>query len=81
MKINVKLFAILKDKAEVSQLDLNLPEGKSVVDAVELVVEQYPSLKPFISKIAFALNEEYVSISTRLHDGDELAFIPPVSGG
>ena len=81
MKITVKLFAILKDKAGVSQIDLEVPSGKSVADAAGLLVKQYPTLEPLVSKIAFAVNEEYVAIKTELHDGDELAFIPPVSGG
>jgi sulfur-carrier protein len=81
MTITVKLFAILRDKAGVPELPLTLPEGASVTSALESLVRQYPDLKPFANRIAFAVNLARVSASAPLHDGDELALLPPVSGG
>jgi molybdopterin converting factor small subunit len=41
----------------------------------------YPAIHPYLAKSAFAVNEQYVSPDTELKDGDQLALIPPVSGG
>ncbi len=81
MIITVKLFAILRDKAGVADLRLTLPEGASVSNALESLLDQYPDLKPFANRIAFAVNLARVPASASLHDGDEMALLPPVSGG
>jgi molybdopterin converting factor small subunit len=81
MTITVKLFAILRDKAGLSELPLILPEGASVSTAIESLLRQYPDLRPFANRIAFAVNLSRVPASASLHHGDELALLPPVSGG
>jgi molybdopterin converting factor subunit 1 len=81
MTITAKLFAILKDRAGLSQTTLELPTGGTVFDAAELLADRYPNLKTFLPRIAYAVNEQYVGPDTELQNGDELALIPPVSGG
>ena len=81
MKITIKLFAILRDRAGVSDLTLDLRNGAHVTDAAAAVAEQLPQLGDFLPRVAYAINREYTTPTAELHEGDELALIPPVSGG
>jgi molybdopterin converting factor subunit 1 len=81
MTITVKLFAILRDKAGVAELPLELPDGARVTDAVEALLARHPDLRTFASRIAFAVNLSRVDAATALKNKDELALLPPVSGG
>jgi sulfur-carrier protein len=81
MHITVKLFAILRDRAGIGETSLELSTGTTALQAAQQLLAAYPSIDPFISRLAFAVNEEYVPANTLLNDGDELALIPPVSGG
>jgi len=79
--VRVKLFAVLRDRAGVSELVLDLPEGATVAQAKEPLLERLPSLADHIHRCGFAVNLASVKPDAKLHDGDELALIPPVSGG
>ena len=81
MRVRVKLFAIVKERAGVGELSLNLPERADVAAAAVALKEKVPAVAGFLDRSAFAVNREYVEAATVLHDGDELAVIPPVSGG
>lgn len=81
MLITVKLFAILRDRAGVSEIQLTLPADATAEIALQRLATEYPALSNHLSGIALAVNREYVSPTHRLADGDELALIPPVSGG
>ena len=81
MKITIRLFAVLRERAGVSQLTLELPVGATVATAKDAVLQGYPQLADVISRAAFAVNRSYSSASAELRNGDELAFLPPVSGG
>jgi molybdopterin converting factor subunit 1 len=81
IKVNVKLFAILREKAGASDIAVTLPEGASAQMAVDEVIKQSPTLEKFAQKSALAINRQYARAVDPLHDGDELALIPPVSGG
>jgi molybdopterin converting factor subunit 1 len=77
VNIHVRLFAALREQAGTSHVDLELPEGAHVADV-------WPALalggaEP--SSLAFALNRAYADREDPLSDGDEVALIPPVSGG
>ncbi|MEA2709447.1 MAG: hypothetical protein QOF78_2048 [Phycisphaerales bacterium] len=81
MRIRVKLFAIIKERAGVDELPLDLPAGANVA-AVELALkEMFPAIGGFLRQCAYAINREYVGAAAVLQEGDELAVIPPVSGG
>jgi molybdopterin converting factor subunit 1 len=81
MQVTVRLFAILRDRSGASELTLSLSDGATVASAESALLERHPILRDFLARSAFAVNREYVSRFTELHDGDELAIIPPVSGG
>jgi molybdopterin synthase catalytic subunit len=81
MRIRVKLFAILRERAGVGELALDASEGATVGAAVSILIQRVPALEQYARRAAYAVNCEYVGAGTILKDGDELALIPPVSGG
>ena len=81
VKINVLLFAGLRESAGIGQVSLELPSGSNVSDAVSAAEISTPRAWRAPESLAMALNHEYVDGDQLLSDGDELALIPPVSGG
>lgn len=81
MTVKVRFFAVLRERTGVSSTVLTFEGSPSVHEAWQLLQQQYPVLGPFSECVTFAVNREYVNQHHRLHDGDELALIPPVSGG
>jgi molybdopterin converting factor subunit 1 len=81
MRVTVRLFAILRERAGVPEVELELPSGATVADAAHRLADRYPQVKEHAKHVAYAVNREYVPAATVLMDGDELAVIPPVSGG
>ncbi|HYX11589.1 MAG TPA: MoaD family protein [Candidatus Acidoferrum sp.] len=79
--VRVRLFAIQRELAGMREAGLELPAGASVDDAWASLVAQFPVLAPGRPAVRFARNGEYVEAAEPLADGDELAVIPPVSGG
>jgi molybdopterin synthase catalytic subunit len=76
MTVRVRLFAILRERAGRDEVELELPEGASVADALAAVDHLAGGLS-----LVMAVNREYARPDQRLAPGDELALIPPVSGG
>lgn len=76
MRVRVRLFAALRERAGSDEIELELPEGAVVADALERVRSLTGDLQAVM-----AVNREYARAQTALHPGDELALIPPVSGG
>jgi molybdopterin converting factor subunit 1 len=81
MQIRVKFFAILRDLAGVPEASLDLPDNSSISIAAQHLAERFPPIQQHLPRVAYALNRTYVKPDAQLHDGDELALIPPVSGG
>lgn len=82
MKIRVLLFATLKQRAGRAELILELPEGAAVGAARTALAEQLPSLDSgILGRALAAVNQEFAADGDVLHEGAELAFFPPVSGG
>ena len=81
MRVRVKLFAIVKERAGAGEVSLELPEQATVAAASAALKRDFPEIAGFLDRAAFAVNREYVDAATHLCDGDELAVIPPVSGG
>jgi molybdopterin converting factor subunit 1 len=81
VKIRVRLFASFREAVGSGTLDWEAPEGASVSEVMAALRAAYPRLGPAAEKAMLAVNQEYVGGDLRLHDGDELALIPPVSGG
>ncbi|HLI31681.1 MAG TPA: molybdenum cofactor biosynthesis protein MoaE [Solirubrobacteraceae bacterium] len=82
MTVTIRLFAILRERAGAGSIELALPEGATVATALEALRREGP-LAGVIDRlpVQMAVNREYADGSTPLHASDELALIPPVSGG
>ncbi|MBI4513141.1 MAG: molybdopterin converting factor subunit 1 [Gemmatimonadetes bacterium] len=80
MRVRALFFASYREWAGTDALELRLGEGATVADAVTLV-RRRPGLERIPESAVVAVNEEYAPSETALRDGDEVAFIPPVSGG
>ncbi len=81
LRIRVRLFAMQRETAGMRELRLEVPLGSTVDDAWNAVVESVPALAPGRASLRFAVNGTYADPATALADGDEVACIPPVSGG
>jgi MoaE-MoaD fusion protein len=81
MHIRIRLFAMQRELAGAREVDVDLPEGADVDAAWQALVERHPALTPGAGSVRFARNGAYADGSTTLGDGDEVAMIPPVSGG
>jgi molybdopterin synthase catalytic subunit len=81
MRVRVRLFAALVEAAGGDTLDLDLPAGATVRQALEATGERIPAVRRWSASLLTAVNLEYVRGDHPLRDGDELALIPPVSGG
>jgi len=79
MRIKVRLFAAYREAVGQGVLELELPEGAHVQDARALLEVRYPGLS--LSGGMAAVNQDFARPDTPLKEGDELAFLPPVSGG
>jgi len=80
MNAHVRLFASAREAAGVGHLRLELPPGATVRDAIAAVTKLHP-LVGEIRQMVVAKNRDYVGLDEPLAEGDELALIPPVSGG
>ena len=76
----VRLFASYREAAGVGHVELELPDGATARDAIRVVLAEHPLVAEG-RQLVIARNEEYVDVGATLSDGDELALIPPVSGG
>ena len=81
MRITVRFFAILKDRAGSNEALLELPEGATVAAATAAIARVFPASRGDLARCAAAINREYAPADQVLHNNDELALIPPVSGG
>jgi molybdopterin converting factor subunit 1 len=81
MRVSVLFFGQLKDIAGVSQEDAELSEGARVEDLYERYARRFPRLAEFRPSVAASVNQEYAGWRASLSSGDEVAFLPPVSGG
>jgi MoaE-MoaD fusion protein len=79
--VHVRLFAIQRELAGTREVTLELPDGADVEGAWTALAERFPVLAPGRASLRFARNGDYADPATALADGDEVAMIPPVSGG
>ena len=80
-KVRVRLFARLADVAGTRTTEVDLGEGLTAGDAYRLLCREHPDMEGLEGSLMYAVNAEYVPADHPLRDGDELALIPPVSGG
>lgn len=76
MHVRIRLFAVLRERANADQVDLELPDGATVSDALERLQHLTADIP-----VVLAVNHEYAEPESPLSAGDEVALIPPVSGG
>ena len=81
MHVRVLLFGMLKDLTGKSCDIVDVREGSSVRDLLAQYAARYPTLSPALSSIAVAVNQQYAAADTVLNASDEVALLPPVSGG
>jgi MoaD family protein len=81
LAVRARLFAIQRELAGRREIELALPLGATVEDAWDDLVRRFPVLAPGRPYVRFARNGEYTEAQAPLADGDEIAVIPPVSGG
>jgi len=81
VRVQVKLFAALRQAVGQAGLEMALPAGATVADLVGRLTAEHPDLPVAAGAIYAAVNRAYVSADTPLNDGDEVALFPPVSGG
>ena len=81
IQIKVKLFSIYQEVLGASELNLAVPQGSKVEDVLISLIKQKPQLAKWQSLTRFGVNLQFVDSNTLLCDGDEIVFIPPVSGG
>lgn len=80
MQVSVRCFAVLRELA-LDRTELMLSAGASIADAWSMLATSYPALAPHHPYVRPARNGAYAAWETSLVDGDEVAFLPPVSGG
>ncbi len=81
MRVTVRLFARLRDLAGASEVPVELEAPGTIEDVWAALSNRYPAVAPFRASLSAALNDDYARMSTLVTDGDEVAFLPPVSGG
>jgi molybdopterin synthase catalytic subunit len=79
--VRVRLFARQREVAGTREVRLELPAGSTIEDAWLATVKRHPAVADARPWMRFARNAEYADPTTRLEDGDEVACVPPVSGG
>jgi len=81
MTVRVRFFAVLRERLHCSETTSSLPDGATVDDLWRSLSAAHPELAPLAASVSFAVNQEYVERSHQLRENDEVALIPPVSGG
>ena len=81
MKAKVRLFARLSELAGTREVEVELGEGLTAGEIYSLLCGQYPALSGLNGSIRYAVNGEYARPGHPVSEGDEVALIPPVSGG
>jgi molybdopterin synthase catalytic subunit len=81
MRVNILLFATLKDLAGEARFSLDLPESATIADARRILGERHPRMAKNLETAIAALNREFAFPEELINEGDEVAFFPPVSGG
>ena len=81
MRVRVLFFGLLSDVVSRREEEVDLKEGARISDLLGHYTAAFPNLSPLLSSVAVSVNREYAPVSTVLRDRDEVALLPPVSGG
>ena len=81
MRVTVRLFARLRDLAGSGELVRDVPTPATVQTVWKSLVDEMPGLSDYERTMSVAVNADYARMAAEVRDGDEVAFLPPVSGG
>jgi len=81
MVVQVLFFGVLRERWPLAKVNLELPDGATVTSVLQHFRVAAPELEAIWKCVAVAVNQSYASASLVLTDGDEVALLPPVSGG
>lgn len=81
MRVRILLFGVLKDSIGCNEDSVEIAEDATVGQLLTRMAERAPQLKQYGASLAVAVNREYANAAQVLRDGDEVALLPPVSGG
>jgi molybdopterin synthase catalytic subunit len=81
MHVTVLLFGSLREATGAKELALELPEGAAVAELGRLLAQQFPAFEALRGRVRTSVNQRIVEAGHVLRDGDEVAWLPPVSGG
>ena len=81
MRVTVRLFARLRDLAGSGELVRDVPDPATVQSVWRTLVAEMPELQDYERTMSVAVNADYSKMTAPVSDGDEVAFLPPVSGG
>jgi molybdopterin converting factor subunit 1 len=81
MRVRVRLFASLREAVGQSEIDLDLPDPATAETAFEALARSHPGLAARRPRLTAAINRRYAAFDAPLAEGDEIVFVPPVSGG
>ncbi len=81
MRVRVQFYAQLRDLVGVPEKDVDLPLGSTVRDLIEKIYSQTPALRAHEKTILIGAGVEFVDRNYQMHDGEEIAIMPPVQGG
>ena len=79
--VTVRLFAVLRERAGTSSIQVSIEDGSTVGHVLDQVFDRYPQLRSFEAFLRTAVNARYAEREASVTDGDEVALISPVSGG
>ena len=81
MRVTVRLFARLRDITGAAEMPREVSTGATIATVWRDLSGEFPGLSAYERSMSSALNADYARMDAEVHDGDEIAFLPPVSGG
>jgi molybdopterin converting factor subunit 1 len=81
MRVTVRLFARLRDIAGAAEMPREIPPGSTIRTVWTQLACEFPGMAQYERSMSSALNADYARMDVEVHEGDEIAFLPPVSGG
>jgi len=81
MRISILVFAKLRDLVGAPRLDRDVAAGSTVEGVWQALAGEFPAAAPYRASLSAAVNAAYAKFATPVAEGDEVAFLPPVSGG
>ena len=81
MRVTIRLFGRLHDLAGASVLEREIPAPATASGVWQILAAETPGIAPYAQSVSVAVNADFARMATKLEEGDEVAFLPPVSGG